>query len=332
MSEIFGTQASADGVLAALPFSDLYLESNGRAWFKTYANDPKRHPVVDVGLEAVQQLRVHLGTIAKRDFRVKWDGMSMRGARFESADGDMYVLRRSLPKALDFRSLGYGKRVEDAFLASNGSGGQLYIITGGTSSGKTVGMTAWVVERMRRFGGAGFTIENPIEVEIEGEYVGESATGTLYQKEIDDDADFGPEIRRRLRAAPNLLMIGELRTSEAVAQAMLAATSGVVVGATYHAADQITGLQRLAGMVRDAGFDPGLFANSLAGVVHQRMTMTTRNGELHRQLHVSPLIIAGSRNEAMIRSQLHGTDFRQLASEVDRQKRVMASTMSDVEF
>jgi len=326
------TEGAGDGSLATLSFSDLYLEAGDTAWFKTYANDPIRHEVGFEERAAIATLKQHLETtVTKNDFRLKWDGLSMRGARFETIAGPLYVLRRHAPAALSFDTLGYGERIERALL-SPALRGRVILLSGGTSSGKTVGATSLTVEWMKQYGGVGYTIENPIEVEIEGVYRGENATGTLYQKEVDEDAEFGSEIRRRQRGAPNLIMVGELRTADAVVQALLAAASGVLVIATYHAADQITGLQRLASMVRDAGADSGLFAHGIGAVIHQELQLTEYDGETHRQLRVTPLIVAGSRNEKGIRSQLHGTDFRQLASDIDRQKRVMSSASSDVEF
>lgn len=127
-------------------------------------------------------------------------------------------------------------------------------------------------------------------------------------------------------------MVGELRTADAVVQALLAAASGVLVIATYHAADQITGLQRLASMVRDAGADAGLFAQGIGAVIHQSLLLTERDGAMQRKLHVTPLIVAGSRNEKGIRSQLHGTDFRQLSTEIDRHTRLLNNASLDVEF
>ncbi|HHY6930461.1 TPA: ATPase, T2SS/T4P/T4SS family [Burkholderia ambifaria] len=326
------TEGAGDGTLAALSFSDLYLEAGDSAWFKTYANDPVRHEIGYEQRDAIADLKRHLETtVNKNDFRLHWDGMSMRGARFETVAGPLYVLRRHAPAALPFNTLGYGKRVEDALLAP-AMCGRVILISGGTSSGKTVGATSLTVEWMKRYGGVGYTIENPIEMDIEGVYRGDLATGTLYQKEVDDDTEFGPEIRRRQRGAPNVIMVGELRTADAVVQAFLAAASGVLVIATYHAADQVTGLQRLANMVRDAGADSGLFAHAIGAVIHQQLQLTERDGETHRELHVTPLIVAGSRNEKGIRSQLQGTDYRQLPTEADRQKRVMNSASSDVEF
>lgn len=326
------TEGAGDGSLAALSFSDLYLEAGDSAWFKTYANDPVRHEIGFEQRDAIAVLKQHIETtVTKNDFRLKWDGLSMRGARFETIAGPLYVLRRHAPAALAFDTLGYGDRIERALLSPS-MRGRVVLISGGTSSGKTVGATSLTVEWMKRYGGVGYTIENPIEVEIEGVYRGEDATGTLYQKEVDEDTEFGPEIRRRQRGAPNLIMVGDLRTADAVVQALLAAASGVLVIATYHAADQITGLQRLASMVRDAGADAGLFAQGIGAVIHQSLLLTERDGAMQRKLHVTPLIVAGSRNEKGIRSQLHGTDFRQLSTEIDRHTRLLNNASLDVEF
>jgi Tfp pilus assembly pilus retraction ATPase PilT len=317
----------------ALPFSDLYLEPSGAAWFKTYAGDGVRHDVTGLAWDATNDLRNEMGAIEKLDFKTTYAGVPMRVARLDTAAGELYVCRRHQPAALAFESLGYG-RLEASLLSSDLRSGGLIAITGGTSSGKTVGGTALTVAHLKRYGGCAYTIENPIEVDIAGEYEGaDGITGTCYQTEVDSDEQFAFEIRRRLRGAPNVLMIGELRTADAVGQAFLAATSGVLVIATVHMQAQISGLQRLSSMLRDAGYDAGLFANGLAAVVHQTLTLKRgADGELIRELNVSPLVITGSQEEKGIRSQLHGTDFRQLVSEIERQKRVLHSSDPRVEF
>ncbi|HGO6128853.1 TPA: ATPase, T2SS/T4P/T4SS family [Burkholderia cepacia] len=326
--------ATQSDALARLPFSDLYLEPSGSAWFKTFSGDPVRHEVTGAALADALDLRAHLEeSVKKLDFRAQYEGVSMRGARLDTAQGALYVCRRHQEGALEFDSLGYGDRLEAALLSSELCRGGLVLLTGGTSSGKTVGATALLVAFLKLYGGCAYTIENPIEVDIEGEYEGEGdITGTCYQTEVDDDAQFAFEIRRRLRGAPNALMIGELRTAEAVAQAFLAATSGVLVIATYHTDDQLTGLQRLSSMLRDAGYDAGLFASGLAAVVHQRLSARWQGDVLIRELDVSPLVIKGAQDEKGLRSQLHGTDFRQMISEIERQKRVLRNPDPNLAF
>ncbi|WP_369050186.1 ATPase, T2SS/T4P/T4SS family [Burkholderia gladioli] len=329
---VLANPTDTDTDLAQLPFSDLYLEPDGQAWYKTYRDDPVRHALPAHTRPAIVALRESVLQQPKSEFRLVRDGVGMRGARFEIDGGTLFVLRRTLEAPLDFLELGYGSRVEAAMLSPASDGGRVYLFSGETGSGKTVGLSAWTVERMRRFGGAAFTLENPIEIPMNGVYLGPTAEGTVYQQEIDDDAQFGLEVRRRQRAAPNLIMLGELRTAEAVVQALLAAASGIVIGATFHAADQISGLQRLASMVRDAGYDPGLFANSLAAVLHQKLTRVVRDGQPSWRLTVSPLIVNGSKEETSIRSQLHGADFRQLKPIIDRHRSVMSSSDPGMRF
>ncbi|WP_325095476.1 hypothetical protein, partial [Burkholderia contaminans] len=73
------TEGAGDGSLAALSFSDLYLEAGDSAWFKTYANDPVRHEIGFEQRDAIAVLKQHIETtVTKNDFRLKWDGLSMR--------------------------------------------------------------------------------------------------------------------------------------------------------------------------------------------------------------------------------------------------------------
>ncbi|AJW93649.1 type II/IV secretion system family protein (plasmid) [Burkholderia gladioli] len=334
VAQIDCASTSETEAFASLPFSDLYLEPGERAWFKTYSGDSERHELSGAALWAARNLRARAQAFKKEEFRIQYAGVPMRGALVNTTRGPLYVFRRHQVGALEFGSLGYGRRLEAALLARELCSGGLVLLTGGTSSGKTVGATSFCVEFLKRYGGCGYTIENPVEVDIEGEYEGEDGvTGTLYQTEVDSDEQFAPEIRRRLRGAPNVLMIGELRTADAVAQAFLAATSGVLVIATYHTDDQMKGLQRLSSMLRDAGYDAGLFASGLAAVVHQRLKVRWQDDVLIHELEeVSPLVIKGAEDERGIRSQLHGTDFRQMISEIERQQRVLHNPDPSLSF
>ncbi|MBJ9594185.1 hypothetical protein, partial [Burkholderia seminalis] len=56
------TGEAGEGALAALSFSDLYLEAGDSAWFKTYANDPIRHEIGYEQRDAIAELKRHLET------------------------------------------------------------------------------------------------------------------------------------------------------------------------------------------------------------------------------------------------------------------------------
>lgn len=324
--------SSGDWTLAQLQFSDLYLEPDGRVWFKRFLRDPFRHSLDGVRRERVNALRVRALESSKADFRLECDGVSLRGRVMPTLSGDVVVFRRLLAGASvpAFGDL-YKPKLVNAMMAKSLADGGLVLFTGPTASAKTVGLVSYMIARLRAFGGMGTTIENPVEIVFGGEHAGEGGvTGTVYQQEVDDDREFREEIRARSRVAPNFMMLGELRTGEAVAEACLASTGGCVVGATYHAQDQLTGLQRMLAMVREARYDPGLLVNSLAVVVQQTMKLSDQpDGTVVRTLDVSPLVLTETDGGA-IRDQLMKADLRSLNGIIDRQERAMNNPSPEV--
>ncbi|WP_186308468.1 ATPase, T2SS/T4P/T4SS family [Paraburkholderia sp. BCC1885] len=311
--------------LKAMSFSDLYLEPDGQAWYKTSPSDRERHALESGALEEAKSLREHLQIhTTGLDFRTEWHGVSLRVQRIETLDGDVYVGRRLLPHPIAWDALGYPQRLSDQLMSETFSKGGLVLFSGGTGAGKSMSQASWLVQRLCKFGGTGWTIENPVEIVLQGKHGSGKVVGTCYQTEIRNDAEFGPEIHRLLRAAPNMIMLGEIRTRDAVAQAIIAGTSGHLVSATIHANNVATALERTKNMMRESGLDTSMMADALSAVIHQRLTLTSSpTGERRIMLTVTPLIIAGAQNETSIRVHLRKGDFSLLTSEIERQKRLI---------
>lgn len=311
------------GSLKTLDFSDLYLEPDGRAWFKNSPNDRQRHSIEsEAGAAEIAELRRQLQEHRTGlDFRTEWDGIGLRVERINTLEGDVYVCRRLLKKPIAFEKLGMPPKLQESLLSEHLKQG-LVLFTGGTGSGKSMSQSSWLVARLARFGGTACTVENPIEIVLQGEHGFGDAVGTCYQTEVQSENEYGPAIQRMLRAAPNIIMLGEIRSKEAAAQAVLAGTSGHIVTSTVHGSDVQTCLERIKNMLRGSGLDESMLGEALAGVIHQSMT-TYSFGESTRarKLSVTPLMVAGSPSETAIRANLRTGDFSQLSSEIDRQKR-----------
>lgn len=313
--------------LKALPFSDLYLEPDG-AWFKTSPSDRERRTLGERTLEETLELRRRLQEHRTGlDFRAEWDGIGLRVQRIETLEGDVYICRRLLDRPIDYDKLGYPPRLLDAMLSEHFGKGGLVLWTGATGDGKSMSQASWMIERLRKFGGTACTVENPVEIVLQGRHGAGPIVGTCYQTEVHSDAEFGTTIHRLLRAAPNLIMLGEIRTREAAAQAVLAGTSGHLVSSTLHANDVQTALERMKNMVRESGLDVSFLADALCAVIHQSMRMASYGGTERRILTVTPLVIAGVTNETAIRATLRKGDFSQLSSEIDRQRRIVSATV-----
>lgn len=318
--------------IKALAFSDLYLEPDG-AWYKKSPGDRERRALLPAVLEEARAMRVTLqGHKTGLDFRAHWEGVDFRVQRLETLNGDVYVCRRLLDKPIAFDQLGYSKKLQEAMLTDSFTRSGLVLFTGATGDGKSMTQASWLLERLRRFGGTACTVENPIEIILQGQYGTGPVVGTCYQTEVRADADFATLIVRLLRAAPNMIMLGEIRSRDVAAQAVLAGTSGHLVSSTLHANDLATALERLKNMTREAGLDVSFLADALCAVFHQEMSTSSFGGKEVRSLKVTPLIISGATNETGIRANLRSGDFSLLASEIERQKRLASSTADQQRF
>lgn len=106
------------------------------------------------------------------------------------------------------------------------------------------------------------TIEDPVERRVDG----------MNQIQVDTRIQFGfvPALRSVLRQDPNILFVGEIRDSETAHIACRAGLTGVTVLSTLHATSSAATID----VFRDFGVSPLFIADSLQGVVSQRLVRT----------------------------------------------------------
>lgn len=308
------------GGVGALVFSDLFLEPNDRAWCKASPDDRDRTVLKGDALQDALLLRARLQEHQTgMDFRTQWRGARLRVQRIETIDGDVYICRRLADGPLPIEKIGYPPTLLKAMTSEAMSKGGLVLFTGSTGSGKSTSLSSILATRLQMFGGTAWTVENPVETALHGQH----GSGTCYQTEVRNDGEFGLAVQRMLRAAPNIIMIGEIRNAEAAAQAVLAGTSGHMVMSTLHANDIQSALERMKNMVTRQGLDAGFLADAIGAVLHQTMSVARLGDQVRRTMTITPLIISGSRNSTAIRAHLRSGDFSQLSSEIERQRRLM---------
>jgi len=107
-----------------------------------------------------------------------------------------------------------------------------------------------------------WTIEDPVEIVQPG----------LRQVQINQRAglDFATAMRAFLRADPDIIMVGEMRDKETASAAIEASLTGHLVLSTLHTNSASETVVRLLEM----GLDPFSFADSLLGVLAQRLERT----------------------------------------------------------
>jgi type II secretory ATPase GspE/PulE/Tfp pilus assembly ATPase PilB-like protein len=134
----------------------------------------------------------------------------------------------------------------------------IILLTGPTGSGKSTTLYAGI-RRLKLLEKNVLTVEEPIEYEIP----------LLRQTQVNEKAgyNFANAIRYFLRHDPDVILVGEIRDAETAATAVTASTTGHLVLSTLHANSALGAVPRL----RDLGIRPFLIADSLIGVVSQRL-------------------------------------------------------------
>jgi len=137
----------------------------------------------------------------------------------------------------------------------------MVLITGPTGSGKTSTLYA-CLQAVKSEELNIITVEDPVEYELPG----------INQVQINEKVglSFPFVLRSILRQDPNVIMIGEIRDEETAEIAVQASMTGHLVLSTLHTNDAPSAVNRLI----DIGIPPYMIANSVIGVIAQRLVRT----------------------------------------------------------
>jgi twitching motility protein PilT len=188
--------------------------------------------------------------MAFREFCGVPPGASDHDASFVSADGIRFrvnfhrqlgqeaaVLRRITGSPPDIETLGVPSGLLKN-MATRRSG--IIIVSGPTGSGKSTTLAAlleWVNKNMERHV---VTIEDPIE------FVFRRDRALFTQRAVGlDTPSFAEGLRRSLRQAPDIILVGEIRDAITASVALQAAETGHLVLTTLHASDVGEVLERM---------------------------------------------------------------------------------------
>ncbi len=192
--------------------------------------------------------------------------------------------------------LGLPEKIDDLARKPNG----LFLITGPTGAGKTTTLNYMVdvinSERRCKI----VTIEDPIE------FVHENKRAIVVQQEVLTDVrSFNRALIHVLRQDPDVIVVGEMRDSEAIATALTAAETGHLVLATMHSPSVSQAIERIVG-VFDGNSQRQIvmqLANSLQGIIAQELLPAA---DRTRRVLAYELLIANGAVRNLIReNQLH---------------------------
>ena len=146
------------------------------------------------------------------------------------------VARRIETRIPNFEELGCPDVMSQLSLEKRG----IILFVGATGTGKSTSMAAMVGYRNQRMTGHIITIEDPIE------YVHMHGKSLITQREVGIDTEsFEVALRNTLRQAPDVIMIGEVRTQETMEHAITFSETGHLVLATLHANNANQAMDRI---------------------------------------------------------------------------------------
>ena len=187
-----------------------------------------------------------LGNIDNPDSAYEYDDMRFRLSYQRLANGQEWIiLRRISSKVPTLEELTFAPHIIE-HLRRLGKRDGLILISGPTGHGKTTTSFALFADYMRRFGGVGISVEDPVEYMLDGP-VGDY--GYCYQVQVEKNEDWTTPLKRALRWTPRYLLVGEVRSPQAAEQILRAATTGHLVLTTIHAGsveESFMGLLHLA--------------------------------------------------------------------------------------
>jgi twitching motility protein PilU len=146
------------------------------------------------------------------------------------------VLRRIESKIPTVEELSLPPVLNDLSMTKRG----IIIFVGATGAGKSTSLAAMIGYRNRNSKGHIISVEDPIE------FIHKHEGCIITQREVGIDTEsFEVALRNTLRQAPDVILIGEIRTPETMEHAITFAETGHLVLATLHANNANQALDRI---------------------------------------------------------------------------------------
>lgn len=198
----------------------------------------------EASLELVESImndkqRVEYGETKELNFAIETD--AVKGARFRVSafyqrNHAGMVLRRIETQIPTTEELLLPPILNELVMTKRG----IIIFVGATGTGKSTSLAAMIGYRNRNSKGHIISVEDPIE------FVHQHAGCIITQREVGIDTEsFDVALKNTLRQAPDVILIGEIRTRETMDAAISFAETGHLVLATLHANNANQALDRI---------------------------------------------------------------------------------------
>lgn len=235
--------------------------SRAHVFPRRYRNAVSARIKIMAGLDITEKRKPQSGKIRFKRWGPK--DIELRVETYTTASGAEDVVMRILAssKPLPLDELSFSRRNLDEFVRLISQPYGIILCVGPTGSGKTTTLQS-ALKYLNTEDTKILTAEDPVEITQEG----------LRQIQMNPRAGitFASSMRSFLRADPDVIMIGEMRDVETASTAIEASLTGHLVLSTLHTNSAPETIVRLVEM----GIDPYSFADSLIGILAQRLVRT----------------------------------------------------------
>jgi twitching motility protein PilU len=227
------------------------------------------------------------------DFAISETGLGrFRVNVFHQRGNVAMVLRYITSELPTLDELGMPEQLKDLIMLRRG----LVLMVGSTGCGKSTTLAAMINHRNEKTSSHIITIEDPIE------FLHPNKKSIVNQREIGlDTKSYERALKSAMRAAPDLIQIGEIRDRESMQAALDMAGTGHLVVGTLHANNAAETLDRIINMFPQAQHGQVFMdlAHYLRSIISQRL-VRSRGGKLVAAVelmintpHIKDLILKG---------------------------------------
>jgi twitching motility protein PilU len=241
--------------------------------------------IIDSIMTADQREEFH--TTHECQFAVSLEGVArFRVSAFYQRNSVGMVCRRIETKIPSFEDLDLPESLSELAMVKRG----IIILVGATGTGKSTTLAAMLGYRNQNSSGHIITIEDPIE------FVHKHRKSLVTQREVGIDTDsFEVALKNTLRQAPDVILIGEIRTREAMEHAITFAETGHLCLTTLHANNANQAMDRILHFFPEDRHPQVLLDLSfnLKGVIAQQLIPSIDGSRRHVALEIllnSPLV------------------------------------------
>ncbi|MEM9173255.1 MAG: PilT/PilU family type 4a pilus ATPase [Pseudomonadota bacterium] len=222
------------------PFAPVKIKIDGKIMSVNKMElSPKQVRQAAMEIMTDEQLEA-LGRDLEVDFAVSEQGLGrFRVNVFQQRGNIAMVLRYITAEMPSLDQLGMPETFKELILNKRG----LILMVGATGSGKSTTIAAMINHRNEKTASHIITIEDPIE------FLHKNKKSIVNQRELGlDTRSYHNAMRSALRAAPDLVMVGEIRDVETMQAALNIAGTGQLAVATLHSNNAPETLDRIINM------------------------------------------------------------------------------------